>query len=61
LLRRPPIRTWRSGFAPTALGLSLAVRPDGKTLLIARGASRHRSHDRAADFALSAAALLAPK
>ncbi len=30
--------TWRSTFAPTALGLSLAVRPDGRALLIAREA-----------------------
>jgi len=28
--------TWRSSFAPTALGLSLAVRPDGRALLLAR-------------------------
>jgi DNA-binding winged helix-turn-helix (wHTH) protein/Tol biopolymer transport system component len=30
--------TWRGSFAPTALGLSLAVRPDGNALLVAREA-----------------------
>ena len=27
---------WRSAFAPTAFGLSFAVRPDGRALLVAR-------------------------
>ncbi len=30
--------TWRSAFAPTALGLSIAVAPDGRTVLVAREA-----------------------
>ena len=30
--------TWRSGFVPTALGLSLAVSPDARALLVAREA-----------------------
>jgi hypothetical protein len=30
--------TWRSAFAPTALGLSIAVSPDGKSVLVAREA-----------------------
>ena len=28
--------TWRSAFAPTAFGLSFAVRPDGRAILVAR-------------------------
>ncbi len=28
--------TWRSAFAPTAFGLAIAVRPDGRQLLVAR-------------------------
>jgi hypothetical protein len=30
--------TWRSAFAPTALGLSIAVTPDGRAVLVAREA-----------------------
>jgi DNA-binding winged helix-turn-helix (wHTH) protein len=30
--------TWRSAFAPTALGLSIAVPPDGRAVLVAREA-----------------------
>lgn len=30
--------TWRGAFAPTALGLSVAVRPDGREVLVAREA-----------------------
>lgn len=30
--------TWRSAFAPTALGLSIAVTPDGRSVLVAREA-----------------------